>query len=317
VGATAFGRRVKIGVFMSLLVVGSVAFDSIETPFGKVDRTLGGAATYFALAASHFAPVRLVAIVGEDFSEQDKAVFRGRKIDLTGLERVSGKSFFWAGRYSQNMNERVTLATELNVFASFQPKLPKAYRDSEHVFLGNIDPTLQRSVLKQVRPKPKSVGLDTMNYWISGTPTELRETLKHVQILTINDDETRQLTGEHNLFRAARHVFKMGPKTLIIKRGENGAIMVHEGFVFAVPAFPLEEVQDPTGAGDTFAGGLMGYLASKGRISEQTLRSAMVYGSVLASFTVERFGVERLALVTRPEIVARAKQFARMTTFRL
>ena len=302
---------------MSLLVVGSVALDAIETPFGKVDRTLGGAATYFALAASHFTPVRLVGIVGEDFTDQDEAVFRGRKIDLTGLERVPGKSFFWAGRYSQNMNERTTLTTELNVFASFRPKLPKAYRDSEHVFLGNIDPTLQQSVLKQIRPKPKSVGLDTMNYWISGTPAELRETLKHVQILTINDDETRQLTGEHNLFRAARHVLKMGPKTLIIKRGENGAVMVHQGFIFAVPAFPLEEVHDPTGAGDTFAGGFMGYLASKGRITEPTLRSAMVYGSVLASFTVERFGVERLARVTRPEIAARAKQFARITTFKL
>ena len=302
---------------MSLLVVGSVAFDAIETPFGKVDRTLGGAATYFALAASHFTPVRLVAIVGEDFSEEDTAVFRGRKIDLAGLERVPGKSFFWSGRYSQNMNERTTLRTDLNVFAAFRPTLPRAYRDSQHVFLGNIDPTLQRSVLKQVRPRPKAVGLDTMNFWISGTPKELRETLKHVQILTINDDETRQLTGEHNLFRAARHVFQMGPKTLIIKRGENGAIMVHKDFVFAVPAFPLEEVQDPTGAGDTFAGGFMGYLASRGRISEPVLRSAMVYGSVLASFTVERFGVERLAKVTRKEITARARQFARMTTFTL
>jgi|SRR6516162_7087561 sugar/nucleoside kinase (ribokinase family) len=302
---------------MSLLVVGSVAFDAIETPLGKVERTLGGAATYFALAASHFTPVRLVGIVGEDFTEQDEAIFRGRKIDLAGLERAPGKSFFWSGRYSQNMNERTTLVTELNVFGSFRPKLPEAYRDSEHVFLGNIDPTLQRSVLKQVRPKPKSVGLDTMNYWINGTPQELRETLKRVHILTINDDETRQLTGEHNLFRAARGVFKMGPKTLIIKRGENGAVMVHEEFIFAVPAFPLEEVHDPTGAGDTFAGGFMGYLASKGRISEQTLRSAMVYGSVLASFTVEQFGVERLAQVTKSEIRARAKQFARITTFKL
>ncbi|HXX71902.1 MAG TPA: PfkB family carbohydrate kinase [Candidatus Acidoferrum sp.] len=302
---------------MSLLVVGSVAFDAIETPFGRVDRTLGGAATYFALAASHFTPVRLVAIVGEDFTEDDAAVFRGRSIDLAGLERVPGKSFFWSGRYNQNMNERTTLTTELNVFAAFRPTLPRTYRDSQHVFLGNIDPTLQRSVLKQVHPRPKSVGLDTMNFWISGTPAELRETLRHVQILTINDDETRQLTGEHNLFRAARHVFQMGPKTLIIKRGENGAIMVHKDFVFAVPAFPLEEVHDPTGAGDTFAGGFMGYLASKGRISEPVLRSAMVYGSVLASFTVERFGVERLAKVTRREIAARAKQFARITKFKL
>ncbi len=302
---------------MSLLVVGSVAFDAIETPHGKVDRTLGGAATYFALAASHFAPVRLVGIVGEDFRPEDEAVFRGRKIDLTGLERVPGKSFFWSGRYSQNMNERATLVTELNVFAAFRPTLPNSYLDSQYIFLGNIDPTLQRSVLKQVARKPRAVGLDTMNYWIGGTPLELRETLKHVQILTINDDETRQLTGEHNLYRAAKHVFKMGPNTLIIKRGEHGAIMVHDGFIFAVPAFPLEEVRDPTGAGDTFAGGFMGYLASQGRVNEQTLRSAMVYGSVLASFTVEKFGVERLAKVTRREITARARQFARMTTFKL
>ncbi len=302
---------------MSLLVVGSVAFDAIETPHGKVDRTLGGAATYFALAASHFTPVRLVGIVGDDFTAQDEAIFRGRKIDLAGLERVPGKSFFWSGRYSQNMNERTTLATELNVFASFRPTLPQSYLDSQYIFLGNIDPTLQRSVLKQVNRKPKAVGLDTMNYWIGGTPAELRETLKHVHILTINDDETRQLTGEHNLFRAAKQVFKMGPKTLIIKRGEHGAIMVHDSFVFAVPAFPLEQVHDPTGAGDTFAGGFMGYLASKGRVNEGTLRSAMVYGSVLASFTVERFGVERLAKVTRKEIAARARQFARITTFKL
>jgi len=302
---------------MSLLVVGSVAFDAIETPFGKVDRTLGGAASYFALAASHFVPVRLVAIVGEDFTQKDEAVFQGRRIDLTGLEHVAGKSFFWSGKYSQNMNERTTLATELNVFATFQPTLPESYLDSQHIFLGNIDPTLQRSVLKQVRRAPKVVGLDTMNFWIDGTPAELKETLKHVNILTINDDETRQLTGEHNLFRAAKHVFKMGPKTLIIKRGEHGAVMVHKDFVFSVPAFPLEEVHEPTGAGDTFAGGFMGYLTSQRRINEQTLRSAMVYGSVLASFTVERFGVERLARVTRKEIAARARQFARMTTFKI
>jgi sugar/nucleoside kinase (ribokinase family) len=302
---------------MSLLVVGSVAFDAIETPFGKIDRTLGGAASYFALAASHFLPVRLVGIVGEDFTEKDEAVFRGRKIDLTGLEHAQGKSFFWSGRYSQNMNERTTLATELNVFAAFQPKLPAPFVDSSFVFLGNIDPTLQRSVLKQVRGKPKAVGLDTMNFWIDGTPAELRETLKHVQILTINDDETRQLTGEHNLFRAARRVFKMGPKILIIKRGENGAVMVHKDFIFSVPAFPLEEVRDPTGAGDTFAGGFMGYLASKGRITGQTLRSAMVYGSVLASFTVEQFGVERLASVKRSEIAKRAREFIRITSFKL
>lgn len=302
---------------MSLLVVGSVAFDDIETPYGRAPRTLGGAASYFALAASHFTPVRMVAIVGDDFTEKEKSVFRGRKIDLTGLEHASGKTFFWAGRYSQNMNERTTLATELNVFAGFRPTLPDPYLDSSYIFLGNIDPSLQRSVLKQVRRKPKVAGLDTMNYWIDGTPAELRETLKHVDILTINDDETRQLTGEHNLLRAAKHVFKMGPRTLIIKRGEHGALMIHDKFIFSVPAFPLEEVRDPTGAGDTFAGGFMGYLAGAGRVNERTLRSAMVYGSVLASFTVERFGVERLAGVTRKEIVARARRFARLTTFKL
>ena len=302
---------------MSLLVVGSVAFDAIETPHGKVDRTLGGAASYFALAASHFAPVRMVAVVGDDFTEKEKAIFHGRKIDLSGLEYAQGKTFFWAGRYSLDMNQRTTLATELNVFGTFRPTLPDAFLDSQFVFLGNIDPTLQRSVLKQIRRQPKVVGLDTMNYWIDGTPAELRETLKHVQVLTINDDETRQLTGEHNLLRAAKHVFKMGPKTLIIKRGEHGALMVHDSFIFSVPAFPLEEVHDPIGAGDTFAGGFMGYLAGMGRINEQTLRSAMVYGSVLASFTVERFGVERLASVTRREIRDRARRFAKLTTFRL
>jgi len=302
---------------MSLLVVGSVAFDAIETPFGKVDRTLGGAASYFALAASYFAPVRVVAIVGEDFTEKERAVFRNRRIDLTGVERVAGKSFFWAGRYSQNLNERTTLATELNVFANFRPTLPDVYCDSSFIFLGNIDPTLQRSVLSQVKCKPKVVGLDTMNYWIERTPAELRDTLKHTQILMINDDETRQLTGEHNLLRAAKHVFKMGPRTLVIKRGEHGALMVHDKFIFSVPGFPLEEVHDPTGAGDSFAGGFMGYLAKAGRVNEQTLRSAMVYGSVLGSFAVERFGVERLTTLKLAEITRRARLFSKLTSFKL
>jgi sugar/nucleoside kinase (ribokinase family) len=302
---------------MSLLVVGSVAFDAIETPHGKVDRTLGGAASYFALAASHFSPVRMVGIVGDDFTPREEAVFRGRRIDLSGLERVAGKSFFWAGRYSQNMNERTTLVTELNVFANFHPSLPKSYCDSSFLFLGNIDPALQRSVLRQVTCTPKAVGLDTMNYWIERTPAELRETLKHVQILMINDDETRQLSGEHNLFRAAKHIFKMGPRTLVIKRGENGAVLVHNNFVFAVPAYPLEEVRDPTGAGDSFAGGFMGYLASAGNVNDRTLRNAMVYGSILGSFAVERFGVERLTKLKRAEIRTRARRFSQLTAFKL
>ncbi len=302
---------------MSLLVVGSVAFDAIETPFGKVERTLGGAASYFALAASHFVPVRIVAIVGQDFTDKERAVFKDRKIDLSGLEHATGKSFFWSGRYSQNMNERTTLATELNVFANFKPTLPDTYLDSRHVFLGNIQPDLQRSVLQQLKGKPRIAGLDTMNYWIEGSNAQLRETLKHVDILTINDDETRQLTGEHNLLRASRLVFKLGPKILIVKRGEHGALMVHPKFIFSVPAFPLEEVHDPTGAGDTFAGGFMGYLAKAGNMNEQNLRRAMVYGSVLASFTVEKFGVERLAKVTIREINDRARRFAKLTAFKL
>jgi sugar/nucleoside kinase (ribokinase family) len=302
---------------MSLLVVGSIAFDAIETPFGKVDRTLGGAASYFALAASYFTPVRVVAIVGEDFTEKERAIFRGRKIDLSGVERAPGKTFFWAGRYSQNMNERTTLATELNVFADFRPALPESYCDSSYIFLGNIDPTLQRSVLAQVRAKPKVIGLDTMNYWIERTPAELRDTLKHIQVLMINDDETRQLTGEHNLLRAAKHVFSLGPKTLVIKRGEHGALMVHDRFIFSAPAFPLEEVHDPTGAGDSFAGGFMGYLACAGRVNDHTLRTAMVYGSVMGSFTVERFGVDRLGRLKKSEIKRRAHLFSKLTAFRL
>jgi sugar/nucleoside kinase (ribokinase family) len=302
---------------MSLLVVGSVAFDGIETPFGKVEKTLGGAASYFSLAASYFAPVRLVGIVGDDFTQKDAAVFKGRKIDLAGLERAPGKTFFWAGKYSQNMNERTTLVTELNVFGNFKPVLPSAYLDSQYIFLGNIDPTLQRSVLQQMKRAPKIVGLDTMNYWIERTPAELKETLKHTQVLMINDDETRQLTGEHNLMRAAKQVFKLGPKTLVIKRGEHGALMVHDKFLFSVPAFPLEEVHDPTGAGDSFAGGFMGYLAGAGKINDRTLRNAMVYGSVLGSFVVEKFGVDRLRTLKRGEIVKRAREFSKLTSFKL
>lgn len=302
---------------MSLLVVGSVAFDAIESPYGKVEKTIGGAATYFAVAASFFAPVSLVAIVGEDFTGDHEHVFRGRSIDTEGLERAGGKSFFWAGRYLQNLNERVTLATELNVFADFKPKLPEKYRSSKYVFLANIAPDLQRDVLKQVKGKPKLAALDTMNYWIERTPNELRETLKHVDILMINDTETRQLSNEHNLLRAAKHIFKMGPKTLIVKRGEYGAMMVDSKGVFCVPAFPLEEPHDPTGAGDSFAGGFMGYLAGAKDLSDATLRRAMVYGSVLGSFAVEAFGLDRLRTLKRSEIHARARHFAKLTQFKL
>lgn len=302
---------------MSLLVVGSVAFDAVETPHGKVDRMLGGAATYFAVAASYFTHVNLVAIVGSDFTEKDSAIFRGRRVDTTGLERADGKTFFWAGKYSDNMNERTTLATELNVFAEFKPHLPEPYQSSKYIFLANIDPTLQRSVLHQVKRTPRVVALDTMNYWIERTPAELRETLKYTDILMINDAETRQLSNEHNLFRAARHIFKMGPKVLVIKRGEHGALLVHQNRAFSVPAFPLEEVHDPTGAGDSFAGGFMGYLATVPKADDAALRRAMVYGSVMGSFTVEKFGLDRLRALKRSEISARARHFHRMTQFTL
>jgi len=294
-----------------------VAFDALESPYGRVDRSLGGAATYFAVAASFFTHVNLVGIVGDDFTEVDAQIFRGRTIDIDGLERATGKTFFWAGRYSENLNERVTLTTELNVFAAFKPKLPEKYRKSKYVFLANIAPDLQRDVLHQVKVRPKLAALDTMNYWIERTNAELRETLKHVDILMINDSETRELSSEHNLLRAAKHIFKMGPTTLVVKRGEYGAMMVDKRGVFCVPAFPLEEPHDPTGAGDSFAGGFMGYLAGCGDRRDAALRRAMVYGSVLGSFAVEKFGLDRLRHLKRSEIHARARHFAKLTQFKL
>jgi sugar/nucleoside kinase (ribokinase family) len=282
-----------------------------------VERTLGGAATYFSVSASFFTHVNLVAIVGDDFHPQDEAILRSRSIDIEGLERAEGKCFFWAGRYSENLNERVTLITDLNVFATFKPRLPESYRKSKFVFLANIAPDLQRDVLHQVNGKPKLVAMDTMNYWIERTNDELRETLRHVDILMINDSETRQLSNEHNLLRAAKHIFKMGPSTLVIKRGEYGALLVDKHGVFCVPAFPLEEPHDPTGAGDSFAGGFMGYLGSVGTATDAHLRRAMVYGSVLGSFAVERFGLERLLKLKKSEIHARARHFSKLTQFQL
>jgi sugar/nucleoside kinase (ribokinase family) len=302
---------------MSLLVVGSVAFDAIETPFGRVERTVGGAATYFSLAASFFTRVNLVGVVGDDFTAKHEEVFRGRSVDLAGLERAEGKTFFWSGKYHDNLNDRTTLATDLNVFAEFRPKLPESFRKSQYIFLANIDPTLQRSVLDQVTGKPKLVALDTMNYWIEGTPDELKKTLKQTQVLMINDSETRQLSDEHNLLRAAKTIFKMGPKTLVIKRGEHGAMMVHGDSVFCVPAYPLDEIHDPTGAGDSFAGGFMGYLAGAGKINANSLKLAMVYGSVLGSFAVEKFGLDRLLKLKRREITDRVRHFHKLTTFKL
>ena len=302
---------------MSLLVVGSIAYDALESPYGKVDRTLGGAATYFSIAASFFTHVNLVAVVGDDFPKKDEAIFHKRSIDIEGVERAAGKCFFWAGRYSENLNERVTLATELNVFADFKPRMPEKYRNSKFVFLANIAPSLQHDVLKQVNGAPKLVAMDTMNYWIEGSNADLRETLKHVDVLMINDSETRQLSNEYNLLRAAKHIFKMGPSALVVKRGEYGAMMVDKHGVFCIPGFPLEEPHDPTGAGDSFAGGFMGFLAGAGSTNDASLRRAIVYGSVLGSFAVERFGLERLLKLKKAEIHARARHFAKLTQFKL
>jgi sugar/nucleoside kinase (ribokinase family) len=301
---------------MSILVVGSVAYDTVETPFGRAERVLGGSAAFFAVAAAFFAPVRLVGVVGDDFGEDQIARLRGRGIDLEGLERTAGKTFFWEGKYSFDLNARETVRTDLNVFQQFQPKIPPAYRHSEYVFLGNIDPVLQRGVLDQV-DKPTVVACDTMNYWIDRTPDELKKTLARVDVLLINDAEARELSGEWNIVAAARKVRAMGPRVLVVKKGEHGVLMFTEHGSFAAPAFPLEEVFDPTGAGDTFAGGFLGYLAAaNGQGSDdEALRRAVVMGSTLASFCVEAFSLDRLFTLTRPEIDDRFRRFKRLTHF--
>ena len=292
---------------MSILVVGSVAFDSVKTPFGKRDRILGGSATYFSVAASFFTDVRVVAVVGEDFGPEEEAAFRERGIDISDLERVEGqRSFFWSGEYGYDLNVAHTLDTQLNVFADFKPKLSAAARETPYLFLGNIQPQLQVEVREQVGAK--LVAADTMNYWIKNTPAELVEMLKHIDVLVINDSEARELAGEANLVRAARRVLSMGPRRLVVKRGEYGAAMFTETSYFATPAYPLEEVFDPTGAGDSFAGGFMGYLAATDGGDEASLRRAIIYGSVMASFNVEEFGCERMRRLTHEEINARFRE---------
>ncbi len=299
---------------MSILVVGSVAYDTVETPFGRAERVLGGSASFFSVAASFFSPVHLVGVVGHDFGEAQLAAFHGRPIDLEGLERMEGKTFHWQGKYSLDLNSRDTICTDLNVFEFFKPKIPARYRDSQVVFLGNIDPVLQRQVLEQVA-KPRIVACDTMNFWIHGKPSEVRETLKKVQILLINDQEARELSGEWNLVKAARAIRAMGPGTLVVKKGEHGVLMFSEEGCFSAPAMPLEVVFDPTGAGDTFAGGFLGYLASTGQTGEAALRRAVVMGSTLASFCVEAFSLDRLLTLTRPEIDERYRAFEKLTRF--
>ena len=299
---------------MSILVVGSVAYDTVETPFGKAEKVLGGSASFFSVAASFFSPVNLVAVVGDDFSSQALSAFEGRPIDLEGLERTAGKTFHWQGRYSYDLNARETICTDLNVFEFFKPRIPASYRRSEHVFLGNIDPVLQREVLDQVE-RPRLVACDTMNFWISGKPDELRRTLSRVDVLLINDAEARQLSGEWNVVKAARAIRALGPRTLVVKKGEHGVLMFSDEGSFAAPAYPLEEVFDPTGAGDTFAGGFLGYLAGSPTVDEAALRRAAIMGSTLASFCVEAFSLDRLVRLTRPEIDARYRLFKRLTHF--
>ncbi len=306
---------------MAITVVGSVAFDTVETPAGRIDRCLAGAATYFSLAASYFTQVRVIAVVGEDFTQKEESVFAARGIDTRGIERAQGKSFFWQGSYLDNLNEAKTLQTDLNVFASFAPKIPEAYRDSEFLFLANIDPVLQKRV-RDAMPQVKLVGGDTMNYWINDHRDNLLKTLKGVDILLINDTESKLLAGTRNPVKAAQQVLTLGPKSLVVKHGEYGATAFFgpDSFAglgshhpFRAPALPLTEVVDPTGAGDSFAGGFFGYIASQPELTPQVFKRAMFYGGVMGSFTVERFGTERLQQLSREEIEERFAIFRKLT----
>ena len=301
---------------MSILVVGSVALDTVETPFGRAEDALGGSATFFSSAASLFCPVQLVGVVGDDYPVDALSFLSERGVDLSGLEQARGESFRWSGVYSFDLNSRDTLETRLGVFAEFQPKIPEAFRDAEWVFLGNIDPELQLGVLDQVHA-PKFVACDTMNLWIDIKRERLLELLKRVDLLLVNDGEARQLSGDFNLSRAARWIMDQGPRYLIIKKGEHGAILFTPHGVFFAPGFPLEEVFDPTGAGDAFAGGFMGHLAQSGRLDDGDLRRAVIYGSVMGSFAVERFSVERFKELTVDEIEDRVHAFREMTVFEL
>jgi sugar/nucleoside kinase (ribokinase family) len=299
---------------MSILVVGSVAFDVLKTPTKHGERVLGGAATYFALSASFFTPVNVVAVVGDDFREEDRRIFDGRPVDLSGLETARGKTFRWGGEYSRDLTERRTLFTDLGVFESFQPTIPEHFRRSSLVFLANIHPTLQVDVMKQVG-SPRLIGADTMNYWIERTPGELREMLSKIDVLVINDEEARQLGGEHNLVRSAARIRALGPSTLVIKRGEYGVLCFRENERFATVSFPLETVVDPTGAGDSFAGGFMGYLSTQPRLDDRAVRQAIIFGSVLGSFCVEDLGTARLETLTRDEVYQRYQEFKTLTDF--
>ncbi|WP_276388830.1 PfkB family carbohydrate kinase [Eudoraea chungangensis] len=300
-----------------LLIVGTVAFDAIETPFGKTDKILGGAATFIGLAASQFdIDMAIISIVGDDLPEEYLGILAAKNIDLSGIEVIKGgKTFFWSGKYYNDLNTRETLVTELNVLADFDPVVPKNYRDSDVVMLGNLHPSIQLSVISQMEKKPKLIVLDTMNYWMDNTLEELKEVIKKVDIITINDEEARQLTNEHSLVKAASIIQTMGPKFVVIKKGENGALLFHKDNIFFAPALPLKEVFDPTGAGDTFAGGFVGYLAESKNISFNNLKNAVIHGSNLASFSVEKFGTERMKDLEKSEVKSRLRQFKELTQF--
>lgn len=302
---------------MSLLVVGTVALDSIETPFGKAERIIGGSATHFSLAASFFKnDIRLVSVIGEDFPQHGIESFQKKGIDISGLQLKKGEnSFFWAGRYHIDMNSRDTLDTQLNVLATFDPIVPESHRNAEYLMLGNLMPSLQLKVLKQMTKRPKLVMLDTMNFWMDTAWDDLMEVLKHVDVLTVNDEEARQLTTEYSLVKAAKKILSMGPKYLIIKKGENGALLFHENQLFFAPALPLEEVFDPTGAGDSFAGGFIGYLSGSDDISFENMKRAVIYGSAIASFCVEKFGIDRVSELSQQELDERVQDFIDLVQF--
>ncbi len=302
---------------MSLLVVGTVAFDDIETPFGRAEKVVGGAATYIALSASYYTKdIKIVSVIGDDFPEADLQDLRTRGVDLEGLQVKRGeKSFFWAGKYHANMNERDTLDTQLNVLADFDPVLPASYQESDYIMLGNLTPSVQMRVLEQLQRPPKVVALDTMNFWMDTALDELMEVLKKIDILTINDEEARQLSGEHSLVKAAEKIHEMGPRYLVIKKGEHGALLFAENQIFFAPALPLAEVFDPTGAGDTFAGGFMGYLASTDDLSFENMKRAVIYGSAMASFCVEKFSTERLKELDDDQITERMLRFVQLVNF--
>lgn len=302
-----------------LVVVGTVAFDAIETPFGKTDKILGGAATYIGLSASNFnVDATLVSVVGGDFPQEHLDLLESKNLDISGIEIVKdGKTFFWSGLYHNDMNSRDTLATELNVLADFNPVVPSNFKDAEIVMLGNLHPIVQLGVLEQMESKPKLVILDTMNFWMDSALEDLHKIIKKVDVITINDEEARQLTGEYSLLVAARKIHEMGPKYVVIKKGEHGALLFNDDNVFYAPALPLEEVFDPTGAGDTFAGGFAGYLAKTGDISFENMKNAIIYGSTLASFCVEKFGTERMENLTNSEVHRRLQQFKELTQFEI